>query len=59
MGWAERLNPKSDWTLRNARRIVAQNEERERKERVKKAAEELKIKLEEELKIKLEEEENG
>ena len=25
MGWAERLNPKSDWTLRNERRIVAAN----------------------------------
>ena len=47
MGWAERLNPKSDWNLRNARRIIAQNEEWERKKRVKEAVGELKIKLEE------------
>lgn len=25
MGWAERLNPRSDWNLRNARRIIAAN----------------------------------
>ena len=39
MGWAERLNIKSDWTLRNAQRIVAQNkkleEKRELEEKIK------------------------
>ena len=46
MGWAERLNPKSDWNLRNAQRIVARDEEEKRKERTKELVNELKIKLE-------------
>ena len=36
MGWAERLNPRSDWTLREARRVVARHEAiREKEEREK------------------------
>jgi hypothetical protein len=31
MGWAERLNPKSDWTLRNARRIIAKHDTKVKK----------------------------
>ena len=41
MGWAERLNPRSDWNLRNARRIIAENakweEDRARAEAVNQA----------------------
>jgi hypothetical protein len=29
MGWAERLNPKSNWNLRNAKRIVAKHKKLE------------------------------
>lgn len=46
MGWAERLNPNSDWNLRNARRIVDRDEEEKRKERAKEVVEELKTNLE-------------
>lgn len=41
MGWAERLNPRSDWNLRHARRIIAEQakweEDRQRAETVNQA----------------------